>query len=167
MCGSVLVSMALERKRNMCDTIKQWKRLNRALKKIENNRNRQLDEYEDDIWSFFQNCWHLKDWIKNDDTVHEKHRKSVEKDLKKIDSILMCADLANRSKHLKLTSSRVDADVSSRGIHIHAAPQGRGGYVEYKFIITDSTGCHYDAIEIAKSSVKKWFEILTSYNILR
>ncbi|MFV1976450.1 MAG: hypothetical protein ACC651_11930 [Candidatus Scalindua sp.] len=151
----------------MSDTLKQWNRVNRALTKIENNQNRNLDDYEDDIWSFFQNCWHLKDWVKNDDVINEIYRTSVENDVHEIESIKMCADLANRSKHLKLTFSRVDANVSSRDLHIHAAPPGQGGYGEYNFKITNSEGAVFDAIEVAKDSVKKWSELLTAYKVIK
>jgi hypothetical protein len=26
-------------------------------------------DYQDDVWAFFQNCWHLKDWVKHDPLV--------------------------------------------------------------------------------------------------
>lgn len=148
----------------MSDTIKQWERVNRALKRIENNRNRKMEEYEDDIWFFFQNCWHLKDWIKNDGAIDQQHQQSVEADVHDIDELVICADLANRSKHLKLTSKRVDADVTSRNTTIHAGPPGEG-YGEYDFIITCNNNKEFDAIEIARASVEKWRELLTSYGV--
>jgi len=33
--------------------------------------NRPRPEYEDDLWSFFQNAWHLKDWLKAHDHPFE------------------------------------------------------------------------------------------------
>lgn len=142
----------------MSETVKQWERLNRALKRIENNRNRKMEEYEDDAWFFFLHCWHLKDWIKNDDAIDRKHRHSVETDVHEIYELVICADLANRSKHLKLTTKRVDADVTSRSITIHAAPPGER-YGEYKFKITCDNNKEFDVIEIARASVRKWSEL--------
>ena len=149
----------------MSETIKQWERVNRALKRIENNRNRKMEEYEDDVWFFFQNCWHLKDWIKNDAAIDQQHQQSVEADVHDIKELVICADLANRSKHLKLTSKRVDADVTSRNTTIHTSPLGEG-YGEYNFIITCDDRKELDAIEIARASVEKWSKLLTSYGVL-
>jgi hypothetical protein len=36
-----------------------------------------LNDYEDNLWSFFMNCWHVKDWVQNDDTLPELLRKKV------------------------------------------------------------------------------------------
>jgi hypothetical protein len=58
---------------------------------------------------FFQNCWHLKDWIKNDDTIPANVRAAIAREAEKIESLQFCADLANISKHFKLTRERVGA----------------------------------------------------------
>jgi len=150
----------------MNETLKQWARVQRALQRIENNKNRQMDDYEDDVWFFFQNCWHLKDWLKNDSAIDKGIRDSVESDVHKIEELVICADLANRSKHLKLTSIRVDANVTKRNVTIHTGPPGEG-YGEYNFIITRDDKREFDAIHIARSSVKKWSDLLTSYGVLK
>ena len=61
----------------MSDFEDQLARVERYLKRIE-NQDRDRTEYEDDLWSFFQNCWHLKDWIKNDGTIPETLRNTIE-----------------------------------------------------------------------------------------
>ena len=48
------------------DYIAQLKRVRRYLEKIQNRVRKSWDDYDDDFWSFFQNCWHLKDWIRNE-----------------------------------------------------------------------------------------------------
>jgi len=149
----------------MNESLKQWERVKRALLRIENNKNRQMDEYEDDVWNFFQNCWHLKDWIKNDPAINSVHQESVECDVKKVDELVICADLCNRSKHLKLTCKRVDADVTGRNININTGPPGEG-YGEYNFIITIDDGRSFDAITVARISVEKWAGLLESYGAI-
>jgi len=137
----------------MTNTLEQYSRLLRALKRIENNRNRLMEEYEDDVWFFFQNCWHLKDWVKNDDNIPQKVKKSIEKDIEKYDALCICADLANRSKHLKLERNiRRDAKVSSRDTVINAGPPGKG-YGEYFFKIQLDDGRELDAIEVAREGL--------------
>lgn len=149
----------------MSDVVQQYERIRRALTHIKNNKNRNLVDYEDDVWSFFQNCWHLKDWVKNDEAISEVYRKKVESDVNNIQELKVCADLANRSKHLKLTSSRVDAQVTKRNLHIYAGPPGEG-FGEYNFIIQLDNGNSYDAIQLAENAVKKWENLLTSYGVL-
>jgi hypothetical protein len=50
----------------MNDTLRQFARVERFLTHLKDNRNRVQEEYEDNFWSFFQNCWHLKGWIKTE-----------------------------------------------------------------------------------------------------
>ncbi len=152
----------------MNESLKKWERVKRGLTRIENNKNRQMEEYEDDLWFFFQNCWHLKDWIKNDAAIDEGHCNSVEEDVVKIKELVICGDLCNRSKHLKLNRKRkhtVDADVLSRDTDIHTGLPGEG-YGEYNFKITIDDGRTFDAITVAQISVKKWTGLLTSYGVI-
>src|SRR5208337_1655775 len=58
----------------------------------------------DDIYAFFQNCYHLKDWIKNDNTAPAAKRKGVEGYVKSHDCLKLCADICNGLKHLTLHS---------------------------------------------------------------
>jgi hypothetical protein len=60
----------------------------------------------DNLYHFFQDCWHLKDWIKNDDTLSRSTRKTIVSEAEKTESLNYCADLANGSKHLKLNRPR-------------------------------------------------------------
>ena len=51
--------------------IEQIRRIERFLQRIDppsKDHGSQV-EYEDNLWSFFQNAWHLKDWIKNDPLI--------------------------------------------------------------------------------------------------
>jgi hypothetical protein len=79
----------------------QFKRMARALKKVEQPKTDD-EEALDDIYSFFQNCWHLKDWIQHDDSLPPKISYAIVRDAHKMESLRFCADLANGSKHLKL-----------------------------------------------------------------
>jgi hypothetical protein len=45
----------------------QLDRMRRFLARIlDRERVPDIAAYQDDVWSFFQNCWHLKDWVKHD-----------------------------------------------------------------------------------------------------
>lgn len=151
----------------MRDSLKQWARVQRALIRIENNKNRQEEEYEDDVWFFFQNCYHLKDWIIHDDT-NPISSKTVEADIERNLELKLCADLANRSKHLKLTKKpRKDAKISSKDLTIDCATAGfpGEGRWHYDFVVSweDSS---MEAIKLAQESVKEWAKLLTTYGVL-
>jgi len=62
--------------------------------------------YIDDIYAFFQNCYHLKDWLKNDNTIDAKIRSSVEDLIDLTRPLRLCADLCNSLKHLHLRTDR-------------------------------------------------------------
>jgi hypothetical protein len=72
-----------------------------------------------------QVAWHLKDWIKNDQSVDESCRNLVADEVHKCDPLLIIADLANCTKHLVLENAKTDAAFgqhafNSRGRHSSA-----------------------------------------------
>ena len=88
----------------MCEYKEQYDRTKRwyeEFKKINNKKEHiRNTQYEDDIvYAFFQNCYHLKDWIKNDDKI--KTRKNVERFIEENKCLSICSDICNGSKHLK------------------------------------------------------------------
>jgi hypothetical protein len=56
------------------------------------------ENYEDEIHAFFQNCYHLKDWIKNDTSI--TRLLDVEEYINATVSLQLCADICNALKHL-------------------------------------------------------------------
>jgi hypothetical protein len=156
----------------------QLSRVQRLLDKIK-NQDGGTEEYIDNVWAFFQNCWHLKDWIKNDAAVPAAVRASIEQEVKQYDSLKICADLANRSKHLKLTSNmRCDAKITGVGVTIHAPPltlrlgsHGTGeaenekGYAEHPFYIETDDGKTYYGISLAVKAVDDWNKIFAKFNL--
>jgi hypothetical protein len=144
------------------------------------NQDRGTLDYSEDIWAFFQNCWHLKDWIKNDPMLPTKIRTSIEKETTKYDSLMICADLTNRSKHLELKpdSIRKDAKITRIDVTVHAAPitiylnrepdnsePEEKGYTEHPFYIETSDAKQMDGLSIAIQAVDDWKKILTKYSL--
>lgn len=158
----------------------QFQRVKRYLEKVK-NQDRGILEYSDDIWAFFQNCWHLKDWIKNDPMLPKKIRDSIEKETETFDSLMICADLTNRSKHSELKRKiRKDAKITGIGVSVHAPPitvtvylnqepdnsePQEKGYVEHPFYIETSDGKKMDGLSIAIQSVEDWKNIFAKYGL--
>lgn len=66
------------------------------------------DDLLDFVYAFFQNCWHLLEWVQRTSDVSAAQLQSfrMQKEM------LICRDLANGTKHLSLKSPSVDAEFS-------------------------------------------------------
>ena len=60
--------------------------------------------YDDDLQHFFQDCFHLKDWIKNDPASGSGPQ--IEAEVQAERPLRIAADLANAAKHLDLGDFR-------------------------------------------------------------
>ena len=158
----------------------QYDRVVRYFSRLTNQNRSQID-YEDDLWAFFQNCWHLKDWIKNDLTIPQNTGKifedKIENEVKKYKAIMIAADLANRSKHLTLKrQNRLDAKNTKKSVTVHVPPfrlNSKTGeshtdgecQSEYFYTIATEDGSEYDAFQIAKKAIADWDTIIKQLNI--
>jgi len=89
--------------------IEQLERIRRYLKKFSDIHSgifyaQALENYTDDVYAFFQNCYHLKDWIKNDPSCSAWS--DVEKFINSNKDLQICADLCNGLKHLQRMKPR-------------------------------------------------------------
>lgn len=109
--------------------IQQWKRVLRFLERVDGAEAKEDQEgHTDDLLTFFMHCWHLKDWIKSDDNVSQSVRDSIRNDIdnsdngkRKYPNLMICADVANRAKHLKFDlkhKPRVDAAITNQSVEI-------------------------------------------------
>jgi hypothetical protein len=115
--------------------------------------------YDDDIISFFIHCYHVRDWIihlnklgitaRQVDSYIDSHRE-----------LRICADLANGSKHCRLTRSlRTDRQPHISGTERHTSAwitaSGGGEMMSCKYtILTDNE--FIDALELARECIRLW-----------
>lgn len=83
----------------------QYERAIRAREKL-NDKNKSVLEYEDDILKFFQECYAIKDWIKNDKDIDPSITGSVESAVSQSQYLTICSGIANTTKHLSLDQSK-------------------------------------------------------------
>ena len=76
-----------------------------------------------------------------------------------------CADLANRSKHLTLTSVRVNAD-KKKGAKI-VAVVGHQSSVAYRYSIKSNRLGGKDALELAGECMVAWERLLDKWGLPR
>jgi hypothetical protein len=64
------------------------------------HHDRDTDFYEDDLYAFFMNCYHLKDWIKTDSNLKVAGRGQDVEDAVKNDVYMQaCEGICNGEKH--------------------------------------------------------------------
>lgn len=136
----------------------QLERVHRFLNRVRNEGRDSVD-YDDDLWAFFQNSWHLKDWIKHDPSISKDSRDRILKAAEASKDLQVCADLANRSKHFKLTNKRRDAEVTSRNISVFP---GANRPSESTHIITLDDGSQLVAQELAERVMVVWGQIIAA-----
>jgi hypothetical protein len=144
----------------------QWQRVLRQYELVRSTNegrphDRDSDFYQDEVYAFFQNSYHLKDWLKNDPDTARLVKPSIEDWVKATPTISLCADLANGSKHLKLTRSKTgdfETGIGHRDFELDT-----GGtdvpIIRVKYH-AESGGRTYDAFELATACIAEWKEYL-------
>jgi hypothetical protein len=147
--------------------------------------NKTEPDYLDDLWSFFQNCWHLKDWIKNDPNIlatmaecpsckkNQKilvgRTKCLECEVNDCKYLPICADLANGSKHLRLNTPRTDARMIGK-IEVRIADSictdTPNGSTTYTYFVFSNNMPSMMALDLAGNSIQEWNTLLKSWGLL-
>lgn len=149
--------------------MEQLERMGRYLNRIRNiYAGINLDwgrryECDDDVFSFFVHCYHVRDWM--------VHLNMVGLTAKQIDQFIdskaclrICADLANGTKHCTLTRTiRSGGKPHIAGREYEPSSLISGGdkcqVVKAKYTILTATGL-IDALELAEACVAAW-QVLT------
>ena len=138
----------------------QWERVNRyydRFKKINEGfegHGEPSDYYFDDMWAFFQNCFHLKDWLKNGSFKSAKILKTPEEYVNDTPCLAICADLANAVKHMILTH-RKKSGAEPKRANRSMSVTGGSPVVILKANI-DHKGKTIDAFELARECMDAW-----------
>ncbi len=119
------------------------------------------DNYLDEIYAFFMNCYHLKDWIKQDSTVAATVQQAVEPHINSNRPLRLCADICNSLKHLRLTSNRSGESPAfgkkQFGLALGTAPTT----INLKYEVNTTTG-PIGAFQLATECVDGWDAFLTA-----
>ena len=148
----------------------QWERVLRWHERIKDQKQPRLD-YEDDLWAFFQNCWHMKDWIKNDHALGLTQGKKTgfEDEVNRSVPLVICGDLANRTKHALPNNRRK----TTKGAHVlglayHAHVHEHVGKRKKRTIrvrqrwdyrIAYDNGKETKALVLAKEAITAWRKV--------
>ena len=137
----------------------QYQRLERSRERV-NSPYFSSTEYEADLQHYFQDCWHLKDWIKNDPTAHVGN--AIETELKAFRVLRIVADLANGSKHLARTTHREGAYVTSSTVTVHLA---QNKPVDIEYIVSLADGTTLTAQSLVNDAFAAWGQVLAKLGL--
>lgn len=113
------------------------------------------DNYVDDVYAFFMNCYHLKDWIRHDSAVPPAVQQSVEGYINSNRFLKLCADICNSLKHLTVTSHRSGESPAFGKKDYSLALGGGPPTIRLKYQV-DATGGPIDAFQLATECVGAW-----------
>ena len=118
-------------------------------------------DYDDDLHHFMQDCWHLKDWIKNDPSAGLGN--TIETKVLAYKSLRIAADLANGSKHLNRHTHHVGAYVTSIGVTVHLAQDKP---IDVECIVTLGDGTQVQASSVVREAYNDWNTLLTDAGLI-
>jgi len=146
--------------RKCTEQFERVKRYYERFREIEEGKAHCLNalNYEDDVYSFFINCHHLKDWIKNDPTV-KVSKNDVENYVKSNFVLLVCADICNGAKHLdripKSIVSGKERRIESKAYSVTIKEgSSQPPTIRVRFFIDKDL----DAFKVATECIQKWDE---------
>ncbi|MBX9791037.1 MAG: hypothetical protein K2Y37_19125 [Pirellulales bacterium] len=120
------------------------------------------EHYVDDIYAFFQNCYHLKDWLKKDPVFTARAGKSkqdIEDVVTNTPCLAICADICNATKHLGLDITKNpprsghEPKFTKREFHVSV-----GGPTQSLAIkaTVEHNGANLDAFTLATDCLTAW-----------
>jgi len=141
------------------ERVKRW---HRRFAEIDKGRIHNLpsDFYQDEVYAFFLNCYHLKDWIRNDSTAGAAAAK-VEGFIDATEELRLCADICNSHKHLILTRPRSgqNPQFGRRQFGLHLGESETSINVKYSI---ETSGGPIDAFELATKCLRAWEAFIAS-----
>jgi len=145
--------------------LEQWERVNRwydRFKRINDGRphDQPSENYQDDVYAFFLNCYHLKDWIKNDKGVGAAAGE-VETFVASSEELKLCGDICNSIKHLTLrrTKSGKAPQFGRRDFKLELG--GGPPTIAISYEVQTAEGS-VDAFELATKCVSVWKSFIRS-----
>lgn len=151
----------------------QYDRMKRSYEKLSKLRYINTAEYDDDLIHFIQDCWHLKDWIKNDTKIKLNISSIIEGEVSTFKSLRIVGDLANASKHFERKDNKNNkrykegayATSSSVNVHVSLSDQ-TPSFIERSHVISLDDGTEVLAENIIHEAVKDWDALLKKLGLL-
>lgn len=115
--------------------------------------------YHDEVYAFFQNCYHLKDWIINDERLSIS-KQIVDDFINQHRCLQICADVCNGSKHFNINNARSQGSVKMGPASTTIIGQGKDRINIIKYYIETDQEC-FNAFKLATECIKKWDDFIS------
>jgi hypothetical protein len=143
------------------DRLKRWhNRIKKVRWQIPGSES--AEEYEDYLYAFFMNCYHLQDWLHYSAGISTGDLKQF------IDShpeMQVCRDICNGIKHFNLSTSKRDNHFAIGREYVPQSISGSNPSIKAKiFIISGSD--KYDLFHLTNRCMELWVEFLTAQGLL-
>lgn len=138
--------------------------LDRARRFLERMKasNSDATESQDMFWAFFQNCWHIKDWLKRDPLASDEQKNTAIARAHESPTLRLCQELCNGTKHLL----ELGATTDHMAYTMHARPPGAPDIPnEIDCIIDDGKGNQLSGRRLAEDCIAEWERILQSQGL--
>ena len=116
--------------------------------------------YNDDLQHYFQDCWHLKDWIKND--PGSGVGTEIETEVRAHKALRVVCDLANGGKHLARHTHEEGAFVILTNVTVHL---GQSKPIDVDYIVTLGDGTTVSAQALVHEAFQAWSEVLNQVGL--
>lgn len=122
---------------------------------IKDSKNKTDDECLDEIYAFFINCYHLKDWIKNSRPDLDQGVKNLFDKKSGKECLQICADFANGLKHLELNNFKIDPNTKVDRQDVKIGASELPCTTKYKWFIKVQQE-QYEMFALAIDCIKEW-----------
>ena len=146
---------------------RQYNRMNRAYVRAQTAI--EIGEHTvDDYYRFFVWCYHLKDWLKNDETVAPDVRVMVEAFVNERRALAISGDIANGVKQLFRDEkrARVDPNANVSPSAFQKSAFQRNAFQTEGRVVVVVDGNHEDAGGVAQVCVAAWDDFLRMHSLL-
>jgi hypothetical protein len=117
---------------------------------------------QDVFYAFFQNCFTLKDWLKNSGAAGAADLNAFVDSYKEISA---CRDLANGTKHYNVTAASIDPGFFICREYVSPdSPTARSGSNSRPILCAG--GIQWDLFDLVDRCMELWIEFLTSRHLL-
>ncbi len=152
---------------NKC-SIEQWEKLKRQYSKVQDIQKgvsgKSPGYLKDEISHFFQDCFHLKDWLKKDETQLEQKIEDLFDKNNGIESFKICADFANREKHSEaIRCTRIDPNASIKKQNLKLVLNSP--VTSFYSWEIEANGNYYDTFTLANDCMRHWQELINNENL--
>lgn len=150
--------------------LEQYNRMKRWQKRLEEihsgrKHTRETDSYQDVVYAFFQNCFHLKDWVIKSGVLSAQ---KVEEFMKQTVEMRICRDLSNSAKHLVIGDNypaAIDKNIQVKNRKFSLELGGAETLISVDYSV-EADGQIYQAFDVAIICVNLWEKFLKENKLL-